>query len=512
MPASNTLPTSQLLAFLFTDLVDSVGLTSRLGDDHYALFVKKPYMEMADELIKNYPGAMIRDWAGDGFFATFGSVADSVRFALVFTHLIKTNTWQHETPQNRIGIHLGDATQLPILDQTKPLVGQAQNLAARVMGLACGGQILLTRPIFDSAKETVKSHPSGEKLKLEWLNYSHYVITGLSPDDPREICEVGADGDAPLQAPEDSAKARRVVDNLFDVVIPVGPRKIDEEKMKSVKGVKLQAKVPDDRGDIVPMLRQLLECLKPIRARIRRIYLLTNLVKSDDRWVKLEDLIASIPESRSFDVKPIDGTGDQERGLVDGLCKLELTDWFLLHYNDVWPQPGFYEALLNNLTRSGQSGQPEYGGVFACAANVPFNFMSDLRYVKRKLAGNPPVKWVSYVAKPFHRVKVYVERHSQDSEFLHLTNMAIAILSKRIVNAIAKKGQEPRSRIREREFFDILSSLSKEEFYFDVFPYTGEWMHADNDEDVSWLTSQKLTLPKPKSQSPSVFLRKQKEQ
>ncbi|HMC11410.1 MAG TPA: protein kinase, partial [Pirellulaceae bacterium] len=216
MPAPDV--TSRLMVFLFTDLVDSTGMKERLGDRNYVRLVLQPHNAIFRELLASFPGGQERDNAGDGFFVTFGSLADAVRFGLLLQHRLQTRAWECERPATRIGIHLGDATEFEDCGsgQTKT-AGQAIDLAARVMGLASGQQILLTRAAFDGARQYVQTHPAAATgangseagLELQWLAHGRYLLKGK--EEPMEVFEVGAVGYAPLRAPTDSEKARRVV-------------------------------------------------------------------------------------------------------------------------------------------------------------------------------------------------------------------------------------------------------------------------------------------------------------
>jgi serine/threonine protein kinase/class 3 adenylate cyclase len=211
--------TSRLMVFVFTDLVDSTGLKQRLGDVDYVQFVLQPHNRIFRDLLAQFPSAVERSDTGDGFFVTFESLSEAGRFALLFQHRLKTAHWEREPPQSRIGIHLGDATEFADTGTggTKT-AGQAIDLAARVMGLASGGQILLTRAAFDNARQYLRTHPAAEApaageggsgLQLAWLAHGHYRLKGK--DEPMEVCEVGAVGHAPLRPPADSEKARRIV-------------------------------------------------------------------------------------------------------------------------------------------------------------------------------------------------------------------------------------------------------------------------------------------------------------
>ncbi len=78
---------------------------------------------------------------------------------------------------------------------------------ARVMGLAQGGQILLTRSAFDSARQMLKGEDVAGVGPLEWLNHGSYLLKGIEVSS--EVREVGEIGIAPLQAPAGSEKAQR---------------------------------------------------------------------------------------------------------------------------------------------------------------------------------------------------------------------------------------------------------------------------------------------------------------
>ncbi|MFO0938409.1 MAG: tetratricopeptide repeat protein [Gemmataceae bacterium] len=72
------------------------------------------------------------------------------------------------------------------------------------MGLGTGGQTLLTRHCFDSARQHVRDE------SLSWPAHGRYRLKG-NEDDPLELYEVGYVGRSPLTPPKDSDKAKRVV-------------------------------------------------------------------------------------------------------------------------------------------------------------------------------------------------------------------------------------------------------------------------------------------------------------
>jgi serine/threonine-protein kinase len=114
----------------------------------------------------------------------------------------------------RIGIGLGEVALVgEEPDGSAKVVGLAADLTARLMGLASGGQILLSRAVFDQARQFVRGHPrlpgNAAIPDVRWAAHGSYLMHGH--DDPIDVFEVGAEGIAPLTPPPDADKARRAV-------------------------------------------------------------------------------------------------------------------------------------------------------------------------------------------------------------------------------------------------------------------------------------------------------------
>lgn len=203
------------MVLMFTDMVNSSGLKVKLGDAAYAASIAKPHNDLFRRLLAEYPGARELNYAGDGFLASFRRVSDAVKLALRFHHGLRTWPWQVEAVQTRIGIHVGEATLLDKPDDREmSIASHAADVCARVMGLGSGGQTLLTRHAFDDARQYVREHPpvsdGGAPPALAWAAHGRYRFKGKD-EDPLEVFEVGVVGLAPLDAPPDSEKARRVL-------------------------------------------------------------------------------------------------------------------------------------------------------------------------------------------------------------------------------------------------------------------------------------------------------------
>ncbi len=209
--AATAAPT-RLVVLLFSDIVGSVQLKSRLGDARAAAIISR-HDHLFREVFEQAGGGEILKDTGDGFLARFETVSSAVNFALLFQDAMRREKWPGTPLQVRIGLHLGEVSQLdPDPAGGAKLSGLAIDLTARIMGLAEGGQILLTRALFDSARQYVRQHPAdreGRTPTIHWMAHGPYRFQGT--DEPLEVFEVGAQGEAPLHAPQDSEKARRAV-------------------------------------------------------------------------------------------------------------------------------------------------------------------------------------------------------------------------------------------------------------------------------------------------------------
>ena len=202
---------SRLSVLLLTDIVGSTDLKTRLGLSEYARRLAR-HDEIVKKLIAEYPSAEILKDTGDGYFASFATTSDAVRFALRFQRAMSEQQWEHGDPlRARVGIHVGEVAQIDKEQTGKPkLVGMAADVAARVAKLAGGGQILLTRFAFNEARQFVSlDGPLDATQTLRWVAHGEYRLRGT--DEATEIFEVGIEGVAPLCAPAPTADARRAV-------------------------------------------------------------------------------------------------------------------------------------------------------------------------------------------------------------------------------------------------------------------------------------------------------------
>jgi serine/threonine protein kinase/class 3 adenylate cyclase len=201
-------PAHRLAALVFTDIVNSTLLKTRLRGSYFKLLER--HNDLFEAGIRETPFADIIKHTGDGYFASFATASDAVHFALLFQARMRLEPWSPEKIDCRLGVHIGEVMFMDMAGR-KDIVGLSADIAARLMSLAVGGQILLTETAFNDARQYVNCSPAilGKTPPLRWMAHGRYLFQGA--DDPLEVYEVGVDNFFPLQRPGDSQKVKRVV-------------------------------------------------------------------------------------------------------------------------------------------------------------------------------------------------------------------------------------------------------------------------------------------------------------
>ena len=149
-----------LTTVLFTDIVDSTQLAASMGDEKWSDLLEGHHEVVRREL-EIFRGHEVKT-TGDGFHATFDGPARSVQFAAAIresTRRLGLNV--------RIGIHTGECEV-----RGDSLEGVAIHMAARVSGMAAGGDILVSR--------TVKDLVAGSGIEFE--DFGTHTLKGI-PDE-----------------------------------------------------------------------------------------------------------------------------------------------------------------------------------------------------------------------------------------------------------------------------------------------------------------------------------------
>lgn len=120
--------------FLFADLSGFTALTEAHGDEESAELTGQFFSSVRGFLSDH--GAEEVKTIGDAVMIRIASAAEAVRLG---SRIVQTVGDQHGFPSIRVGMHTGPATE-----RSGDWFGAAVNAAARVSGVASGGEVLLT--------------------------------------------------------------------------------------------------------------------------------------------------------------------------------------------------------------------------------------------------------------------------------------------------------------------------------------------------------------------------------
>jgi class 3 adenylate cyclase len=131
---------------LFADIEGSTSLTERLGDAA-ARTVMRDHERIVREALRAHGGVEVKTM-GDGFLASFASASDALESAIKIQRTFAAfNEAAAEPISVRVGLDAGE----PIAED-QDLFGTTINEAARITGLANGGEILVANVVRELAK------------------------------------------------------------------------------------------------------------------------------------------------------------------------------------------------------------------------------------------------------------------------------------------------------------------------------------------------------------------------
>ena len=126
------------VTLLFSDIENSTARTSELGDARW-MELLRAHNAIVREALSANDGYEVKSM-GDGFMLAFRSASDGVRCAIAMQQAFAEHNARAEQPiVVRIGLHTGEAIR-----EADDFFGTHVNLAARVGGVANGGEILIS--------------------------------------------------------------------------------------------------------------------------------------------------------------------------------------------------------------------------------------------------------------------------------------------------------------------------------------------------------------------------------
>jgi class 3 adenylate cyclase len=167
----------QRLAMLFSDIEGSTLHANRLRDQWKN--VLRLHRETCRRAWKDHNGHEV-DTAGDGFFVVFPAVPDAVAAAIQAQRELTAATWPGGRPiRSRTGLHVG-----VVSSYDGSYVGYDVHRAARIMGTASGGQVVVSQAVI----QDFATRPEG----LEITDLGTHPLKDLAEEE--RLFQVHAEG------------------------------------------------------------------------------------------------------------------------------------------------------------------------------------------------------------------------------------------------------------------------------------------------------------------------------
>ena len=148
---------SALRAIMFTDIVDSTGMTARLGDAR-AVEMVRAHDAMVRRALKDKRGREVKH-TGDGIMASFDEANAAVECARAIQHAFDAfNLASKEKLRVRIGLDVGE----PVAD-SNDLFGTTVQTAARLCQAAEPDAVLISGAVRDALGDTVELRELGPR-------------------------------------------------------------------------------------------------------------------------------------------------------------------------------------------------------------------------------------------------------------------------------------------------------------------------------------------------------------
>jgi adenylate cyclase len=173
---SASLAVDGTVTIVFTDIVDSTLMLSRLGDLAWVEVIRR-HNAVIGEVTAAHGGTVV-ETQGDGSMLAFSSARRAVACAQAIQRGIERDFADSSPPiRVRIGIHTGDAIQ-----EAEHFFGTTVHYAARVASHALGGEVLVSSLVRELVYGAASSAPflEGREVELKGLEGQHRLYA-LAP-------------------------------------------------------------------------------------------------------------------------------------------------------------------------------------------------------------------------------------------------------------------------------------------------------------------------------------------
>jgi adenylate cyclase len=167
---TGTLASDGTVTIVFTDIVDSTVLTTRLGD-HAWLDVLRRHNDVIRDTAVAHGGTVV-ETQGDGSMLAFSSARRAVACAQQIQGEIDRAFAEASPPiRVRIGVHTGD-----VLHDADHFYGTTVHYAARVASSALGGEVLVSNLVRELVAGSGVDFRESREVELKGLEGSHRLF------------------------------------------------------------------------------------------------------------------------------------------------------------------------------------------------------------------------------------------------------------------------------------------------------------------------------------------------
>jgi class 3 adenylate cyclase len=167
---SSALDYDGTVTIVFTDIVDSTVLLSRLGDYAWRDLLRRHSVVIEEATAKH--GGTVVQTEGDGSMLAFSSARRAVACAQTIQQKISSAFSDASPPiRVRIGVHTGDA-----LNEADGFVGKTVHYAARVASHALGGEVLVSSVVHDLVSGPGIDFQESREAELKGLEGLHRLF------------------------------------------------------------------------------------------------------------------------------------------------------------------------------------------------------------------------------------------------------------------------------------------------------------------------------------------------
>ncbi len=165
-----TLAVDGTVTIVFTDIVDSTVLTSRLGDHAWREVLRRHDTVIRD--VTEHHGGTVVETQGDGSMLAFSSARRAVACAQALQRDMSVAFTDGSPPiRIRIGVHTGDAIQ-----EADRFFGTTVHYAARVTSQALGGEVLVSNLVRELVANSGVQFTESREVELKGLGGAHRLF------------------------------------------------------------------------------------------------------------------------------------------------------------------------------------------------------------------------------------------------------------------------------------------------------------------------------------------------